>query len=309
MPEMVSRRPQAGPRVAIALASFNGSRYIRQQIESLLWQRDCRVTVYIRDDRSTDETLQQIASVAKDAPGQVVVVDPGGAASGSAAQNFFLLILALRHEHFDYLALSDQDDIWEESKLARAIQQLETRQADGYSSNLIAFSTDGTPPSIIRKDHSASRFDYLFQTASAGCTYVLTAALFGTVVKQLERNVPNRDIAHDILIYAIARSHGFEWVRDSAAHILYRQHGENVVGARAGLGGLLARWQLVRQGWYRQQTKELAGYLAGSDEETRLVAATSRANLRDRIWLASRALWCRRRLREALAFAALQFVP
>lgn len=297
------------PRVAIALASYNGAAFIRPQILSLLWQECCQITVFVRDDRSSDDTRGEVLRLAQQYPGQVILVDEDGPASGSAAQNFFRLLIALRGQAFDYLALADQDDIWEERKIARALEQLESRNADGYSSNLVAFSTDGGASGLLRKDHPPAPFDYLFQTASAGCTYVLTARLFETVASRLAANAPNPDIAHDILIYAIARSQGFAWVQDSAAHVLYRQHANNLVGSRNGAAGLRARWHLVRNGWYRRQTAMLGPYLANTEGERKIIAAVQSGRPADRLWLALRARRWRRRWREAIAFAALQAVP
>lgn len=296
-------------RVAIALASHNGSAFIRSQILSLIWQQDCQVTVFVRDDRSSDETRRHILLLAREYLGQVILVDEDGPPSGSAAQNFYLLLIALRGKPFDYVALADQDDIWEERKIARAIEQLDQSGADGYSSNLIAFATEGAVPVLLRKDHPPAAFDYLFQTASAGCTYVLTARLFETVASKLADNAPNSDIAHDILIYAIARSHGYAWVQDRAAHILYRQHAGNLVGSRNGAAGLRARWGLIRNGWYRKQTASLGPYLVNSAGEMKILGAVQKARPADRLWLAMRAIRCRRRWREAVAFAALQMVP
>ena len=237
------------PRVAVALASWNGARYIRQQILSALWQDDCSVTVFVRDDCSDDGTRATIDQLASEYPGRVVPVDDGHGASGSAAQNFFLLLIWLRNQEFDWLALADQDDIWEGRKLARAIETMSREGTDGYSSNLVAFACDGAPPMLIRKNEAERSFDYLFQTASAGCTYVLSARLAAIVAEKLADNRPNPDLAHDIVLYAIARSHGFSWSHDYQARILYRQHGENLVGSRAGLAGIEARLRLIRSGW------------------------------------------------------------
>ena len=304
----IAGRHQNAPRVAALLASRNGVSYIRAQILSLLWQQRCELTVFIRDDQSNDGTRDELTRLCEEFPDRIEWIDKDGQASGSPAQNFFRLLLALRGYDFDFVALSDQDDIWEEGKLARAIEVLRKTGCDGYSSNMLAFSTDGRAPFLLRKDHPETRFDHLFQTASAGCTYVLSRRLFDVVSDKLAANVPNPDIAHDLLIYAIARSHGFNWVRDRAAHVLYRQHNENVVGSRQGLIGLRARWELAREGWYRDQIVALEPYLSINAKEKALIDAVRRDRLSDRLWLASQARNCRRRWRESLAFAVLQLV-
>jgi len=296
------------PRVAIALAARNGGRYIREQILSLLWQEDCEVTVHIRDDGSTDGTQAIVAAMAGEHPGRITLVEDGLGASGSAAQNFFLLLIAMREAACDYVALADQDDIWDARKLSHAIAMLRETDAGGLSANLIAFSIDGPPPMRIAKHQQTVAYDHLFQTASAGCTYVLTRELFALVAERLSDNQPNPDIAHDILIYAVARSHGFGWHHDPAAHVLYRQHGGNLVGSRAGLAGLNARWRLIRSGWYRKQTAMLAPYLPRDGAERRVIDKVARGSWRDRLWLAANARRCRRRGRDAIAFAIVQLL-
>lgn len=301
-----TRNCSNGPTVGVALACYNGAEFIRQQILSILWQEDCVTHVYVRDDGSTDDTLRVVEAIRQAFPHRLTIVRDDHGPSGSAAQNFFRTLLAMRGEAYDFVALADQDDVWEGRKLARAIAMLHEHRGAGYSSNLIAVATHGKP-ALLRKDRPPVRFDHLFQTASAGCTYVVTAALFDLVTRKLAEQPVLKDIAHDILIYAVARSHGMRWVHDRAAHIYYRQHATNLVGSRKGLAGLVARWRLIRTGWYSAQTKMLRPFLRGSDVELRILQAVERASLADRIWLASRALHFRRRRREAIAFALSQF--
>lgn len=297
------------PRIAVVMASWNGAAFIRQQIESIIWQQGCDVVLYIRDDSSNDDTRSIVDQYTGLYHYQVRLIDDGRGASGSAAQNFFRALLAVRSEAFDYLALADQDDIWEANKLARALDELRRTGAHGYSSNLNAFAVDGSKPVLVRKDQPQVAFDYLFQSASAGCTFLLSRPLFDHVAQFLADNDPNPDIIHDILIYAIARSHGFSWTHDAAAHVLYRQHGRNLFGARIGLSGVRERWRLIRSGWYRAQTRLMRPYLAGNASERRVLQAVSRYSLADRLWLAANAFRCRRRKVDAIAFALMQLVP
>lgn len=308
MAESTAIRSPTLPHVAVALASRNGASYIREQILSILWQDGCRPVVYVRDDGSTDGTLAVVAHLQHQFPDRVKLIEDHHGPSGSAAQNFFLALIALREEPLEYVALSDQDDIWEAGKLSRAIREMQRQEADGYSSNLVAFSTSGEDPKLIRKDRRAVAYDHLFQTASAGCTYVMSRRLFASLANNLATKQDHPDVAHDILIYAVARSHGFKWVLDRAAHILYRQHSQNLVGSRVGLAGLAVRWKLARSGWYRSQTRMLEPYLSGRPDELRVLQAITRSNVSDRLWLAANARKFRRRRREALVFAFLQFV-
>src|SRR5579871_4378307 len=118
------------PRVLVLLAAFDGARWIRPQIASILCQSDVATEVAVRDDGSSDETPAVLKDLAKD--GQIQV-EFASESSGSAAQNFFCLIRGHPAEGFDYVAFSDQDDIWHPLKLARATAALADGSCEGYS--------------------------------------------------------------------------------------------------------------------------------------------------------------------------------
>ncbi|EQD36718.1 glycosyl transferase family protein, partial [mine drainage metagenome] len=103
------------------LATFNGALWIREQLDSILAQRDVTPYVVIRDDGSIDDTLKQIAQFSHDSRVHLLAnVSP----THSAAQNFFALIKNTPASGFDLVAFSDQDDIWNPDKLIRAFRCL-----------------------------------------------------------------------------------------------------------------------------------------------------------------------------------------
>ena len=118
----------ARERVLVLLASRNGARWLRQQLASILTQEGVEVRVAVRDDGSTDTTLRELAAFTA---GQRVRLSPLSAPAGSAAQNFLALIAEHPADEFDYVAFSDQDDIWRSDKLARACRMLSTEGSAG----------------------------------------------------------------------------------------------------------------------------------------------------------------------------------
>ncbi len=95
-----------------------------------------------------------------------------GEGFGGAAKNFFRLIRDVDSSHFDYIALSDQDDIWDGDKLHHAIKTIEQDDLDGYSSDVIAFWDNGKEE-LVKKSFPQKKLDYFFEAAGPGSTYVL----------------------------------------------------------------------------------------------------------------------------------------
>ena len=180
---------QPEPSVVVALAVYNGAQWLSQQLDSIMFQKDVRVTIFISIDPSTDDS----ESICKDysAKNQNIFLLPTISKFGNAAQNFFRLIQDIDFSLYDYLSLADQDDVWEPNKIIRAVSCLEDRRYDGYSSNLIAFDSIKNKRWLVKKDAAINKYDYLFQGASAGCTYLLTKKAAKIIQKSLSGNIKN----------------------------------------------------------------------------------------------------------------------
>lgn len=289
------------PRIVVLMATYNGEPHIEDQVRSILDQRDVQVRLIIRDDGSTDETLNLVSAIAARNPGIVTVLDDGHGPCGSAAGNFLVLLRTCRVDAGEWIALADQDDVWFPDKLVAAIASMQACDADGYSSNLIAFSDDANAAWQVRKNAEQRPFDYLFQGASAGCTYVLSPRGLEIVRAGLARltgDVPPH-ASHDWLIYALCRSAGLRWVLDGRARIAYRQHAGNVYGTQSGVAKLLERMRMLRSQWYRNAILWLQIALDASAEEREIFARVQRLSLTDRLWLARRVNVFRRDPRDA----------
>ncbi|MDP9083124.1 MAG: glycosyltransferase [Pseudomonadota bacterium] len=243
------------PKVLVLLAAFNGSKWIVEQIESILNQAGVDLDLLVSDDGSSDDTLAKIARFAHDQ--RVRVISPP-APTGSAAQNFLWLIRNTSVDGYEFFAFADQDDIWLPGKLRRGCSTLTTRSADGYSCAVTAFWSDGREKTL-RQVNVVTASDFMFEGAGQGCTFVLTATFYCRLrAFFLEHGTQTRSLHyHDWAIYALARSWKNEWSFDRRPMLRYRQHPGNDTGARLSLGGVTKRLRLIKGGWYLEQLRAI----------------------------------------------------
>jgi rhamnosyltransferase len=241
--------------VLVLLATCNGAQWVRDQLESILAQKDVELQITARDDGSTDGTRVELARLATDPRIRVC-----GAAvpSGSAAQNFLTLIRDNAASGFDFVAFSDQDDIWHADKLSRACRMLSATSAAGYSCATLAAWEDGREV-LLSQSTRFTAADFLFEGAGQGCTFVLPAAFYERVrTFALERQALTSAVHyHDWAVYALARAWRLQWCFDPIPSVKYRQHGSNDTGARSSFQGLKKRLTLIRSGWYRRQLEAI----------------------------------------------------
>lgn len=286
------RTPVASlPSVAILLATYNGGAFVADQVHSILSQTAVRVHIFVRDDGSTDDTIDVITRVKNEHPEHITILNDGLGPTGSAAANFFALMQIVDFGSFNYVAFADQDDVWLPEKLQRAVTCLSHQGGGGYSSNLLAWNVEDDTYWIMQKSGAAKKFDYLFQGASAGCTYVLDVAS-ALIVRQRMAPLKRQycaGISHDWVIYAICRSAGVPWFRDTQSLIHYRQHSGNVYGARPGFAGMAARLGMISSGWYRDHVLWLEHVITNTADERKLLARLKRGRINDCFYLATQA--------------------
>ena len=245
------------PRVIVLMATFNGLDWLPEQLNSILNQVDVDVSVIISDDKSSDASCEFIERMV--GSDNRITLLSRAQKFGSAGKNFYRLIQDVDLGNCDYIAFSDQDDIWESDKLIRHIELIKQYQADGVSSNVMAFWSNGDKKLIV-KSQPQKALDYLFESAGPGCTFLMTPWLVGKVREQLlDVNSPAKEVAlHDWLTYAICRAHGKRWIIDEQPSVNYRQHKNNVLGANVGFKAGCARLLKMKQHWYRNEVLKIA---------------------------------------------------
>jgi rhamnosyltransferase len=298
------------PRVVVLLATFNGISFLDNQVDSIMEQESCAVDLWVSDDQSTDGSWERMCERSKTDRG--ISILPRIGRLGSAAQNFFRLLIDVDCSACDYVAFSDQDDVWFSDKLALGIEQLGAFGASGFSSDVVAMWPDGRKKPI-RKSQAQRKLDYLFESGGPGCTYLLTAACVADLKLFLtaHRTVLKSIQFHDWLVYAWVRSKGLKWHIEPRPTLNYRQHANNEYGVNSGLAAFKKRFGQLRSGWYRQQILLIAGLVGGgpsfTSECSQIIGLLQRNTLIARWVLATRVRHLRRKStdRALLALALL----
>jgi rhamnosyltransferase len=283
----------------VCLAAYNGKPWLEEQLQSILAQESVDVTVFISVDASTDGTEAFIDALAAKEPRLRVL--PHGQRFGGAAGNFFRLLREVDVSGFDFVSFADQDDVWFADKLARACATLRSQGAAAYSSNVTAFWPDGREL-LVNKAQPQRRWDFLFESAGPGCTFVMEAGLIRQFKEAFEARWDElADVAlHDWFMYAFARAHGYRWVIDPRPGMRYRQHAANQFGVNRGLRANLDRLNKMMKGWLLEQARLIAGLVGlGADPFVRRWSGGNRAGV---FWLACHAMQCRRRFRDQVFF-------
>ncbi|MBQ6587460.1 MAG: glycosyltransferase [Butyrivibrio sp.] len=206
------------PKCAVFLSTYNGERYLAQQIESILDQKDIDIYLMIRDDGSTDNTVNILETFCEDY--RVKFFRGENIGYGQS----FLRLLYSADDSYDCYAFSDQDDIWDDDKMIvgwRTIKELEDPTLYYCSQRII--DENGK---FIREDSSLERITRCTgYTASKsnlirGCTMVWNRKMQAELLKN--RPEINRIREHDIWVSWLALCVG-KVVFDNESHMDYRQ--------------------------------------------------------------------------------------
>lgn len=291
--------------VAVLLAAYNGEKWIDEQIQSILGQRGIKVSIYISLDLSSDRSLEICKKYAETY--ENIFLLPYGDRFGGAAPNFYRLIKDVDFSPYDFISFADQDDIWLEDKLSRAARALNAGNFEFYSSNVTAFYEDGRE-CLIDKAQRQTEYDFLFESAGPGCTFVLKKAAALKLQKFIVENFNeiNEICLHDWLIYSYARTFKYEWYIDPVPSMRYRQHANNQVGANNNLFSAIKRVKLVNSSWYRNEIIKIAKAL-GNHNLTFFKRCFSNGYL-GCLYLSINSYRARRRLRDKWALFVLSLL-
>lgn len=213
--------------VTVLMSTYNGEKYLREQLDSILNQKNVEIKLVVRDDGSTDHTIDILREYGEKYPYISITV---GDKNLRPCKSFFQMIC--NNSDCDYYALSDQDDIWDDDKLACAVRMLEKVDQSKpamYFSNLRIVDHNNH---FYRNSHNRRRdmndkYRTLIETAATGCTIVYNRRL-----AEIASKVMPKDFSmHDTWIYMTCAFFG-NVVYDYTPHINYRQHENNVIGAQ-----------------------------------------------------------------------------
>lgn len=215
--------------VQVLLSSYNGEKYIKEQIDSILAQQGVKVRLLVRDDGSKDGTKEILEEYRKKCSNVQIIF---GENKGVIDSFFELIEQAGEAEYFSF---ADQDDVWLPEKLFRAVTLLskENNQLPlVYCSGkqLVDAGLKPIPAAITYREVRTEFGNALVENMCTGCTCVINNSL----LKLLQGKQPEFTIMHDFWIYFIGTCFG-KVIYDEQSYILYRQHGNNELGAASSL--------------------------------------------------------------------------
>ncbi|MDB5988690.1 MAG: glycosyl transferase, family 2 [Herbaspirillum sp.] len=206
----------------VLLATYNGAAYLPDFLDSLIAQNTSDFKVIVRDDGSSDASLDIIRTYMSALSIEILEASQ----RLGPALSFFEL---LKHagDGFDCYFFADQDDYWHESKIARAVDKLSSEKENvgvyfsrlEYVDETLAHIGYSRIPRVIALENA------LVENIATGCTIALT----GPARQLLLKNSPSRFSMHDWWCYIVVVAFG-KVIYDTFPSIKYRQHTNNTIG-------------------------------------------------------------------------------
>jgi len=250
--------------VCVLLATYNGEKYLNEQLISLTNQAGVKVSLLVSDDNSTDQTLTILDKFSKIKFDNFKIIsvlhnddhvsnnfnDIRHSKLASMASDNFCNLIRNASESDDYYAFSDQDDIWHTDKLQRAVSILKKNNKPMLycsSSNLVNSKGEFTMKSPTRKANPSFE-NALVQSLAAGNTMVMNKAAFLLLKRSIKKlTIP----AHDWWTYILISAAGGEVYYDSKALIDYRIHDGNITGTNYNFIHFFKRLIIAIRGNYK----------------------------------------------------------
>lgn len=224
------------PAIDILLATYNGARFLPEQLASLAAQTHSNWRVILRDDGSSDGSEQIVRRWARAGGHDLVVLEDGRRNLG-AKGNFAALLEA---SDAPYFACCDQDDVWLPDKLALMLARLREAEAGlPAGTPVLAYSDLQVVDECLRQVSPSFRayaslrqpragravIDLMTQNVVTGCALLGNAALRAKALP-----IPDEAMMHDWWLAMVCATAG-RLVEISETTVLYRQHGKNAIGA------------------------------------------------------------------------------
>ena len=236
-------------RVLVLISTYNGEKYIKEQLESIENQEGVRVSILIRDDGSTDKTIDIINDFIVQHPNINLISD----CNIGYAKSFMTLVRIASNEDFDYFAFCDQDDVWCSNKLSTAISNIcnyNDRPAL-YLSQAIIVDENLNPMKSSFHKRIVALGPALEHNFAIGCTMVFNKKLCDLCNTDFEKM--NLTCGHDSWVFLVALATGSFVFFDENGYVKYRQHGKNASGkitslkqALRAIKKILFKWKNAR---------------------------------------------------------------
>lgn len=245
-------------RVNILMSTYNGEKFLSEQIDSIRQQDFSDWRLLIRDDGSKDRTCEIIKDYVK-RDSRITFINAEETENLGVIKSFYTL---LKHQEADYYFFSDQDDIWLPNKLTLQLEEAQSYSPDTpllvYTDlKVVDQSLNTIHESMIRTQSSHANTDLLQELTEN--TVTGGVAMINHALAQLWTGQEKYDLLmHDWYLGLLAATFGHLIYIDQPTE-LYRQHADNVLGART-LRKRMQNWirpqTLFKKYWYLIQASQ-----------------------------------------------------
>lgn len=210
------------------MSTYNGQRYLTEQIESILKQNKIDMNLLVRDDGSTDNTVQILEKMKQERKLNFYT-----GKNIKTAKSFLNLVNHANEEEYEYFAFADQDDVWKKDKLQRAIAILSKKEYKNcpsvYCSNLQLVDENLKYINNEKKITTTTFPHSIVCSLCTGCTMVFNRKMLHI----LKDKTPETLFMHDDWIHKVCLAVGGKVFFDKNYRaVYYRQHGDNVEGGK-----------------------------------------------------------------------------
>lgn len=253
-------------QIAILLGTYNGGKYLQEQLDSFEKQSHSNWSLWASDDGSSDDTVEIIKRFAKKIGSNRIHLINGP--QKGFAENFLNMVRNLDIEADGY-AYSDQDDIWLVDKIERAAQFLASVPIDTpalYCSRTIYVNKENRQIGLSNEFNKPAMFcNALIQNIASGNTMVFNQAARAVLLKVDKEDQVD---LHDWLTYIIVTGAGGQVFFDKKPSVRYRQHGDNLIGMNVGIkAAALRAYLLLYKGRFRRWNDQHISILQKIDNE------------------------------------------
>lgn len=272
-------------KVTVLLSTYNGSKFLRQQLDSLYQQTYPNIRILVRDDGSNDATRTLLEK--EHEKGRILLFK--GYDNLGVASSFFALLKNVAATETEFVAFCDQDDVWQPDKVARAISRLadvEKGFPAMYCSRVEVVDEHLMHIGYTMLPRKIGFGNALVDCIATGCTIVLNSE----AVRLLGNNPPCKGMMHDWWCYLVMSCFG-KVIYDSAATLKYRQHDSNTIGlAKSEFQQFMRRCHRFLGGGGHLRMSTQASYLLEIYKDR--IPISNRQILNN--FIAAKSSWCRR---------------
>jgi glycosyltransferase involved in cell wall biosynthesis len=286
-------------QIDILISTYNGEKFLAEQLESIISQDINDWHILIRDDGSHDESVSITKHYAELYPDKITVIAEPAARLGVPGAYQCLL----NNSRSQYVAFCDQDDVWLPSKLRILRERIELEEnVSGRETPILVHSDlHVVDEDLVELSDSFWKYQklnpskmqslqrLLIQNCVTGCAAIINRALVRCALP-----IPKDAIMHDWWFALIAAAQG-KIIDISNKTVEYRQHESNDTGAKKWglsyvINSLVYERSAIRQSLLDTRDQAIALYRSDKLDTDRLAVVSAYINMFDRGWLSKRVI-------------------